>query len=315
MTRGWKIAIAVVVAVVAADLMLVGLRDLTGGSPGGPAASSYATGADGAAAYASLLGRAGHPVHRSRLTPSTEALGPGDTAVILDPPFVLDEDTTALHAFVAGGGRLVAAPAGSAWLRKLVGARGNRAGTTPLGSGAVVVLPVSVVQNATLAQGDNALRALRAAGPSGRRVVFFESYHGYGKGSGLGALPSNWQAALLTGVLAVLVLVAARIRRFGPPEPEARELEPPRAQYVEALAATLQRSRDPAALDPVRAEVVRRIAVRSGLRADAGDRALAEAAARLGLPADEVSAIGGARDELALGRALARTGDRRLTRG
>jgi uncharacterized protein DUF4350 len=302
MTRGWKIAIGIVAAVIALDLMLVGLRDVTGGTPGGPTSSSYATGADGAAAYAALLARAGHRVLRARTTPAHTTLSPSDTAVVLDPPFVVDKDAAALSAFVSGGGRLVVAAEGQRWVQSIP--RG--------GSGNVVVVDdSSTLQNAHLAQGDNAAVALRAAGPAARRVVFFETYHGYGQASGLSAIPANWADALLVGALATLVFMIARIRRFGPPEAEARELAPPRAAYVDALAATLVKTGDrDLALGSLRDEVRRRIDASAGLRADADDRAFAEAAARLGLQPDEVTALSGTNDELALGRALARTASR-----
>src|SRR5205823_840298 len=92
--------------------------------------------------------------------------------------------------------------------------------------------------------------------------------------------------------LGVLTFMLARVRRLGPPEAEERPLDPPRREYVEALAATLARTRDRAeALEPVRSELRRRIAVRAGLRPNAPDDELAAAARRLGLAADEVEAV------------------------
>ena len=72
MTRGWKIGIGIFAAVVAFDLLLRALGSVTGGTPGGPNGSSYATARNGVAAYATLLGRARHRVDRSR-----ELLPPG----------------------------------------------------------------------------------------------------------------------------------------------------------------------------------------------------------------------------------------------
>ena len=60
------------------------VNSLAGGSPGGPTSSSYATGGDGLAAYASLLGRAGHPVSRLRTPLADARLDPRDTLVVLD---------------------------------------------------------------------------------------------------------------------------------------------------------------------------------------------------------------------------------------
>jgi hypothetical protein len=365
MTRGWKVGLSVAAGVVLFNLLLVGLRSLSGGTPGGPTSSSYATGSDGDAAYASLLARAGHRVDRSRRTPSEELdlLDPQSTVFLLDPPFVARKDAEALRTFVGSGGRLVLAPGDGSWLDWIVdrppvwsragieraralapapevagvsavsaagrGTWSDARSTLPLlggpagavaavatqGSGHIVLLAdASPLQNAYLAREDNAAFALDAAGPASRRVVFLETYHGYGRASGLSAIPARWTTALLLGSFAALVFMASRVRRFGPPEADARQLPPPRAHYVESLAATLTRARDrDEALAPLRAEVRRRVAARSGLRADADDAALAAAATRLGLDADEVRAVTGGSDELALGRALARTAERRVS--
>jgi len=116
MTRGWKLGLAIAAGVVALNVLLATLRSVTGGQPGGPESSSYATAADGAAAYASLLLRAGHLVVRERKRPSEVALRAGDTAVVLDPPLVEQDDIASLDRFVRGGGTLVASESAS-WLR------------------------------------------------------------------------------------------------------------------------------------------------------------------------------------------------------
>jgi hypothetical protein len=343
------------------NLLLAGVRATTGGTPGGPASSSYATGADGDAAFGALLSRAGHEVVRNTGTPHTVKLGAGDTAVVLDPPFVLPDDLRALRAFVRGGGRLVASPGGTAWLAKVVqngpldgadgvarahplapvpevrgigsvvtagdngwssaraalpalgGARASVLAVARAGGGrALLLADATPLQNRYLARADNAQLALALAGAPSRRVVFFEGYHGYGRGSGLGAIPGSWQRALLMAAAAVLVFMLARVRRLGPPEDDTRPFAPARREYVDALAATLARTRDPAtALAPLRDELRKRVARRSGLRPGASDAELASAAARLGLSTDEVDALkpDGDLDELALGRAFARTGE------
>ena len=354
MTRGWRIGLTIAGLVVALNLVLAGLRAATGGTPGGPRSSSYATGPDGDAAYASLLLRAGHRVVQARTAPARNELQPGDTAVVLDPPFVDGGDIEALVAFVAEGGRVVLSDE-SRWLRKplpvprlgregrdrsipfapiaeLAGVRsvvsdGGRRWTSvgtalpALGDAGGSLLAVagqglgrlyllsdaSPLQNRYLGRADNARFALGLAGARTRRVVFFESFHGYGRGSGLTLIPFRWRTALLLEALAVLTFMVARGRRLGPPERESRELAPPRVDYVRALAATLRRTRDHReALLPLRAELRRRIALRTGLAADADDDALRRSAPRLGLSADEVgAALGG--DDLALGRVFART--------
>jgi hypothetical protein len=359
-SRGWKLGLAIAGAALALNLILAGLNSLTGGTPGGPTSSSYATGSDGAAAYAALLARAGHRVTRLRQVPSAGALEPTETLVLLEPPFVLQEDASALRAFVTAGGRLVVDPGASSWLSKLepgapvhadagvatarpiapavevagvdrVEAAGEGSwselhGALPvlgqsgrafaavenLGRGRVVLLADdSFLHNGYLSKADNARFALAAAGAADRPVAFLESYHGYGTGSGLSAIPDHWVAAIAFAALAVLVFMLARVRRFGPPEPDARELAPPRAEYVEALGATVARTRDrTAALEALRAEVRRRVAVRAGLGAAASDDQIAAAATRLGLPPDEIAILTrpvARGDELQLGRALAAT--------
>jgi hypothetical protein len=181
-----------------------------------------------------------------------------------------------------------------------------------VGRGRVVLLAdPSLLQNAHLGRADNAAFALGAAGPARRDVAFLESYHGYGKGSGLAAIPHRWDAALLLAAAAALVFMLSRIRRFGPPEPDARDLPPPRAAYVDALATTLARTRDrQVALEALRTELRRRVAVRAGLGPSASDEEIGQAAARLGLPPDQVATLTRATargDELELGRALAAT--------
>ena len=359
MSRGWKIALSLAAAVAALNLLLAGLRAISGGTPGGPTSSSYATGPDGDAAYASLLLKAGHHVVRLRISPADAALRSTDTAVILDPPSVERSDADALDAFVLDGGRLVGAGSwtkaplptptlgdngstrsepfapiaelagvrsvesagGSRWadVGRALPSLGDDAG--PLlavaseGAGRVLLLSdSSPLQNRLLDQADNARFALGLAGSAERRVVFFETYHGYGRGSGLGAIPSRWRTALLLEAAAVLTFMLARARRLGPPEAESRALAPPRVEYVRSLAATLRRTRDRrAALDPLRAELRRRILVRTGLPGDADDAALRSAAPRLGLAPEDLDAALGD-DELALGRLFARTGDGRRQR-
>src|SRR5207248_657399 len=92
----------------------------------------------------------------------------------------------------------------------------------------------------------------------------------------------------------------------------ARALPPPRWAYVEAVAATLARTRQPReAVEPVRRRARELIARRAGLPADADRAELHRAALRLGLAEDEATAAlgGGTTDGaavLAAGRALAR---------
>ena len=126
MSRGWRIGIGIAVAVIVLNVALRALSTLTGGTPGGPRSSSFATGKTGLEAYAELLGHAGHPVDRLRRPPHRLALAPDETVVLLDPPAVAARDADALGAFVRSGGRLIAG-GNTAWLDAVVP-------TAPVGS-------------------------------------------------------------------------------------------------------------------------------------------------------------------------------------
>ncbi len=109
----------------------------------------------------------------------------------------------------------------------------------------------------------------------------------------------------------MIVYLVARGRRLGPPELERREFDPPRREYVEAMAGILARTKSPDALAPLHAEVRRRLAGRAGLPLETPEAVLAAAVAR-GMTAEEAAAVARAaprsEDVLALGRALARLG-------
>jgi uncharacterized protein DUF4350 len=321
MTRGWKITIAIVAAIVAFNLLLRLLGSFTGGTPGGPQGSSYATQRSGVAAYATLLGRTHHVVDQSRDLPHSAKLDTRDTVMLLDPPSVTKRDVRALRDFVQRGGRLVLAgnvrglAAGRTAGPRVVHVRGltlltngrrwKRGSydfTRRIGNGTVFALAdASPLENRLLDRRDNAAFGLQLAG-EGRHVVFLESYHGYGRSSGLGALPLAWKLLLPGLALAVLVYMLARGRRFGPPERPDRELPPARREYVDSLAALIARTPRAQALAPVReharAELLRRT------REDSVEHA----ARRIGLDDAETQALLGADDPLALGRALARIG-------
>jgi len=194
----------------------------------------------------------------------------------------------------------------------LGGAGGSVVAVATPGRGRVVLLAdASLLQNRLLAAADNAVLGLALAGERSRPVAFVESVHGYGEATGLRAIPISWRFALGGLALAALTLMLARGRRLGPPEREARDLPPPRREYVDSLAAVLARTKRPdEALEPVRAAARTRLARRAGLTADADADTLARAAARFGLPDDEIRAVlgggGSGPNILAAGSALAR---------
>ncbi len=341
MSRPWRIAIGIVALLVVVNLALRFLGTLTGGTPGGPRSSSYATSARGDAAYAELLGDAGHPVAQVRSLPHQSPPSAGATVFLLDPPAVGTQDLEALRTFVGGGGHLVAAGLSTAAMRELVSRPPVRApglgrvrqdgleietgggsvwrdeglvAVRRVGNGTVELLgDSSPLQNRLLGSADNAAFGLALAAPRNRPVAFLESYHGYGSGTGTGlsALPLTWKLLLCGLGLAGLVYMVACGRRFGPPEEEGRSLAPPRRQYVDSLAGIVARSkRRDAAVGPVRREARDALLRRASLPRDANDDAVRFAAARLGLADDDAETLlRPARtdaDVLALGRAAAR---------
>ena len=176
---------------------------------------------------------------------------------------------------------------------------------------ALLLADASPLQNRALATADNAAFGLAAAGPGGSRVTFLETVHGYGTAGGLAALPARGRWVLLGLLLAALAFAWSRARRIGPPEEDERPLPPPRADYVDALAGALVRTRRPAEVArPLRDAARERLTARAGLGPDASEREVREAAARFGLAPEEAAALTAApRDldgALAAGRALAR---------
>ena len=327
--------------------------------PSGKDGSAYATQPRGAAAYAELLRRAGHPVGYLRDPLQDARLDAGSTVVVLDADLE-PEERAALARFVRAGGRLVAAgeDAGAGvvaraprWSRtgprmayptlpvpetrgvrsvRSAGAGGFSApgGALPVlgddrallavaraGSGrALLLADASPLQNRLLAAADNAALGLALAGAPRRRVTFVESVHGFGRATGLAALPARWQFGLAIALLAALLLLLSRARRLGPPEDAGGEPAPARREHVEALAVALRRAREPAiALAPLRDAARAQVIRRAALAPDAPDDAIGDAARRLGFDEDEVAALTSERgdlapgsDVLALGRALAR---------
>jgi pimeloyl-ACP methyl ester carboxylesterase len=164
----------------------------------------------------------------------------------------------------------------------------------------------SPLQNRLLDEADNAALALALGGQG--PVVFVESVHGYTTATGLAALPARFQWALILLGLSGLVLIAARWPRMGPPEPPEEPRFPPRRAYVDALAATLAKTRDrAAAVESIRSAARERLARRAALARDAGDEAWFEAARAAGLDHEEARAlVDGDGDGIAAGRALAR---------
>jgi hypothetical protein len=184
------------------------------------------------------------------------------------------------------------------------------AAVAALGEGrATLLADASPLQNRLLGRGDNAAFGLALAGATDRPVAFVESVHGYGRATGIRAIPWRWRWVLAGLTLAALVWLVSRGRRLGPPEREQRELPPPRRMYVEALGATLAKTRSPRIATAAVQAAARERLLREGTGA-AGDDALRRAAARAGLSDEETVALlrpaASGNDLLLAGRALAR---------
>lgn len=169
----------------------------------------------------------------------------------------------------------------------------------------------SPLENAYLARADNAALALELAGDAPRPVEFIEGVHGYGEHRGLGAIPVQWKVSLAVLAAAAVALAWSRSRRFGPPDRPARDFPPARAEYVRALAVSLERTRDPGrALAPMQQWARGRVAQRAHLRPDASLEEIDRAAMALGYSEAERAAIWHpATDDdaaLALGRMVSR---------
>ena len=116
MTVPWRLVVVLVLVFVAGVVAL----DRIAPEPAGPEGSSYATAPDGAAAYAELLGRAGHPVRRVRDPLADRPLDPGTTLVVLDPRGLSPAEASKIGRFVAVGGRLVAGGGPARWLGRVL---------------------------------------------------------------------------------------------------------------------------------------------------------------------------------------------------
>ncbi len=203
-----------------------------------------------------------------------------------------------------------------ATLPVLGGPAGVLATVATLGAGRVVAIAdASPLQNRLLDRADNAAFALAVVG-DGRPVAFAEAQHGYGRSTGVSALPSRWRWALAGGFLAALVWMWSRGRRLGPADDVERSTPPPRRAYVDAMAAALARTHQPdVALAPLQERARRRLAARAGLLPDAGEAEIREAATRLSLsPADVDALFRPCRtdDEIvAVGRVMAELGEYR----
>ncbi|MGZ4691049.1 MAG: DUF4350 domain-containing protein [Acidimicrobiia bacterium] len=345
---GARVGIAAVAALVLVNVGL-GLLDAAtrGADRSGSRSSSFSTAATGTAAYSELLERYGHT---TRQIPGKLTLGdldPAATVVVLDADAPTGSERRNVSAFIRSGGRFVSGganaeewtsafrftrvswePGGPAVTRAhvdgdpyTVHTDGDGRWSTPTGSsltvqkpdpGTVILLAdPSPLQNRRLDEAQNAAFGLALAGEKTRPVLFVEGPHGFDSASGFDAIPGRWKVALVGGALAALLTLIAASRRVGPPEEEVRKLAPPRRAYVDALGASLARTRRPAqAIAPIQRAAREHLTRRAGLPGDAEPDLIRACAAREGWSAEEIDALfAPATDNdsiLAAGRALAR---------
>ncbi len=193
--------------------------------------------------------------------------------------------------------------------------------TQRLGAGEILLLAdASPLQNAYLAQADNAQLALvlaggaRAGAAARRSLVFAESVHGYGPNRGFAALPAGFKVALWGLAVAGLLWILARGRRLGPPDSLPEHEVPARTAYVRALMLLLRRAGPPRELVPtLRRAAERELAARPSTGAAASAVSRRRALAQLGLDEVEVDALtgDGDADPVRLGSALAHLRSRR----
>ena len=161
------------------------------------------------------------------------------------------------------------------------------------GRGRVVMVASSgPFLNERLDKEDNATFAVAVAGDVTRPVSFAEAPHGYGRTTGLSALPAPVKLFFVLSAIAAAMWMWSRGRRMGPPEDRERRLAPPRRLFVESIAATLARTGDRAgAIEPLRADARGRIARRAGLGSQATDDEIRAAAERIGVAAGDIDAL------------------------
>jgi len=161
-----------------------------------------------------------------------------------------------------------------------------------LGEGQVVLLAQhDMLENENLADADNARFGLNLA--AGRDVVFAEHLI-HGSTTGLAALSWRWKLAGALLVAALVLWLAAASRRFGPPEEKERSLPPPRRDYIDALAAGLAGTRQPAAaVRPLQQRALKKLEENNNPATAPDKRAIMRAASRFGLTAAEASALTG----------------------
>lgn len=166
--------------------------------------------------------------------------------------------------------------------------------TRPQEQGTIVIVSdPALLSNSYLDQADNAAfgLAIVGAGP-----VYFDERPPLTPTSAgstpepTNPLPSEWTWTMALLATAALVWMAGAGRRFGPPEPISRQLDPSRKEFVESVAATLARTgHTGAAAAPLRLHARRLVIKQSGLPENSSDQQIREAGKKLGLTDQQVA--------------------------
>src|SRR5262249_38266798 len=117
-----RIAAGLVAFLVVFGLVLATINRVTP-TPKGPRSSTYSTTPNGAAAYASVLARNGHPVRRLRTPIAKQSPNRAETLMILEPQAMDGKEARAIGRWVRDGGRLVVGDRGDVpWLKPILSA-------------------------------------------------------------------------------------------------------------------------------------------------------------------------------------------------
>lgn len=166
----------------------------------------------------------------------------------------------------------------------------------PVGEGTVVGLGgAGALVNSRLARADNAVlaTALLAPGSDDRVVVLRPPAPGTGRRDVLDLVARSVKLAVVQLGIAVVLVALWRARRLGRPVLEPQPVQVAGSALVTAVGELLQRRRSRAeAANVLRDDLRRTLAARLGMDPSAPAEAVADtAAARSGLPADEVLAV------------------------
>jgi len=150
------------------------------------------------------------------------------------------------------------------------------------GKGRVVLLASSwMLSNEAIAEADNLLLALNAAGAPDAGAVYFDEYHhGYRDALSWTLLPLAVKLALAQTVLGLLLVVYARSRRLGPVVPLDRGGRQ-RSEFLGTMTTVLRKGHATRLAVSTAYEAARqRLGAQTGLSQEVDDSVLAEAASR-----------------------------------